>query len=133
VTAPTQAVVKRLNSGGVSSPTFVQASDGDKVIYTCPSTPVKSALVKSVRATLNGVASGTLSWGIVPSGSAAASGTPPFFAVARYLLDQMDISAGDPITDEVTAVMLPGDKLIVAVFGASGSTVTVTVSGAELS
>lgn len=127
MTAPTQAVVKRL--GG---PVTVALADGDKLIYTCPTSPVLAALVKSIRATLNGTAAGTLSWGIVPSGSGAAAGTPPYYTVARYLLDQMDISAGDPLTDEVTAVMNPGDKLIVAVFGATGSTVTVTVSGAEL-
>lgn len=133
MTAPTQALIKRLANGGVTTPVVVQQSDGDKVLYTCPSSPVKSALIRTFRASLLGTAAGTVSWGIVPSGSPAATGTPPYFAVGRYLLDQMDISQGDPLTDEITQVMNPGDKLIVAVFGATGSTVTVTVSGAELS
>lgn len=127
MTAPTQALIKRL-----AGPVVVATADGDKVIYVAPTGASKSTIVRALRATLLGTAAGTVSWGIVPNGSAAATGTPPYFAVARYLLDQMDISQGDPLTDELTQVLTGGDKIIVAVFGATGSTVTVTVSGAEL-
>jgi hypothetical protein len=85
-------------------------------------------ILRQLRATIpSGAGSQTLSYGIVRNGG---STNPP--AGAWTLLDSMPVGSQDPLTDDVTQVLLPGDKVVAFVQGATLAEVTITLSGAIL-
>ena len=105
----------------LGGPVAIVTTDGEKVLYTCPSATV--AIVKTVRFVLPSTGTAqTVSWGILPNGQTAGTG-------ARWVLQDMDLGPADPVTDQFAHILGAGDKIIALV---SGTGATVTVSGAEV-
>lgn len=111
---PTIATPTRL-----AGPVAVATADGEKIVYTEAGT--FGSIIKSVRISTGNATPQTCSWGILPSGQTPGTG-------ARFLLQDLPLQDGDPVTDDVTQKLNSGDRIIVVAADA-----TVTITGLALS
>jgi len=107
----------------LAGPVAVASTDSpaEHVIYTAGAGV--TAIVKLMRFELGPTGTGqAASWGILPSGQGAGTGP-------RWLAEGMTLNPGEPLAERDTFILMPGDKLIVAM---SGTGATVWAFGGEV-